>query len=324
MISDTVIEGVQCLPTRKLTTYEALKQAVFRHIENILRVTCEKVVAHTDSAVVAFPRPYKSLLTQGCLESGLDFNNHGALYDYYQIMLGGIPNLADSLAALRKLVYTQKKYTLEQIVYQLRNDFPDELIRLDLLNNAPKFGNDTDEVDDIAVEITNFAYDCLEQLSQQLHYAFHAQPFTYLWLIDHSRTTAATPDGRHKGENIAYSVSPMQGRDFSGLTAVFNSICKFPTTRTPGTTSAIIEVDPHLFTDRNLDNFTQMMLVLAEKGISNVQFNITDAETLKDAKKHPEKHQNLAVRVSGYSQKFHLLNDSLQDHIIERTKHKCL
>ena len=195
---------------------------------------------------------------------------------------------------------------------------------MDFLNNAPKFGNDIDEVDQIATEIVDFSCDCLEKLSEKYGYSFHAQPFTYLWLIDHGKMTAATPDGRKKGENIAYSVSPMQGRDFNGLTAVFNSISKFPTTRTPGTTSTIVEVDPHLFTDRNLDVLTQMMHALAEKGLSNVQFNITDAETLECAKKHPEKYRNLAVRVSGFSQKFYLLNNRLQDHIIARTKHKCL
>ena len=324
MISEIFIEGVDCPMTAELTDYEKLKNAVFAHIENILNVTCRKVVEHTNYHAIISPRPYKALLTKGCLESGRDFNSHGALYDFYQIMLGGIPNLADSLMAVKKLVYEEKKYTMEQLVYQLKNDFPDELVRLDFLNHAPKYGNDIDEVDNIAVEITEFSCDCLERLSKELGYAFHAQPFTYLWLIEHGANTAATPDGRHKGENIAYSVSPMQGRDFNGLTAVFNSLVKFPTQRTPGTTSAIVEVDPHLFIDKNLDIFTQMLLTLAEKGLSNVQFNITDAETLKDAKKHPEKYQNLAVRVSGFSQKFYLLNDQLQDHIIERTKHQCL
>ena len=324
MISNTQITGVNKVQTSEITDYARLKEIVFLHVENILEVTCKKVVQHISAHEDISCRPYKSLLTEGCIEKNKDFNNHGAIYDYYQIMFCGLPNLADSLVAVKRLVFQERKYTLEQLVYQLKNNYPDERVRLDFLNNAPKFGNDVDEVDLLVVELIDFGCDVLNKLTKKYGYEFHAQPFTYLWLIEHGKMTAATPDGRKKGENIAYSVSPMQGRDFNGLTAVFNSITKLPTKRTPGTTSAIIEVDPHLFTDRNLDSLTQMMLALAERGLSNVQFNITDAKTLMDAKKHPEKYPNLAVRVSGFSQKFYLLDDELQDHIIARTKHRWL
>ena len=143
-------------------------------------------------------------------------------------------------------------------------------------------------------------------------------------MIEHGNVTAATPDGRRRGEPIAYSVSPMQGRDFNGLTAVLNSIAKFPTKRTPGTTSAIVEVDPRLFTDKNIDALTDILIAASAKGLSNVQFNIVDADTLIEAQKYPEKYNNLAVRVSGFSQKFNLLSPALQNHIIARTKHACL
>ncbi len=324
MISDFKLLGVNHQPTRSIQNYEVLKQIVFSYVENMLDFTCKRVVAEISAHEHIACRPYKSLLTEGCIENNKDFNNHGALYDYYQIMFCGVPNLADSLIAVKKLVFEEGKYTLDELVYQLKNDYPDERVRLDFLNNAPKFGNDVDEVDLLAAELINFGCDVLQKCTEKYGYSFHAQPFTYLWLIEHGQMTAATPDGRRKGENIAYSVSPMQGRDFNGLTAVFNSITKLPAYRTPGTTSAIVEVDPHLFTDRNLDTLTQMMLALAEKGLSNVQFNITDAKTLIDAKKHPQKYPNLAVRVSGFSQKFYLLDSDLQDHIIARTKHKCL
>ena len=153
---------------------------------------------------------------------------------------------------------------------------------------------------------------------------FHAQPFTFLDMILHGANTAASPDGRKAGEPIAYSASPMQGRDFNGFTALINSLCALPTKKAPGTTSAIVEVDPKLFTDSNLDLFTDIMLAAAENGLSNVQFNTVDADTLIDAQKHPEKYNNLAVRVSGFSQKFNLLDKNLQNHIIGRTKHATI
>ena len=239
-------------------------------------------------------------------------------------MLAGVPNLADSLAVLRQFVYRDKTYTLEEVVDQLVRDFPDEKIRTEFVNKAPKYGNDIDEVDRIAVDIVNYCCDVLEEMSEKYGLRFHAQPFTFLWMIDYGRGTGASPDGRRSGEIVAYSVSPMQGRDFSGFVALLNSISKLPTKRTPGTTSAIVEVDPKLFTDSNIDCFTDILLAAAEKGLSNVQFNTVDADTLRDAKLHPEKHNNLAVRVSGFSQKFNLLDEALQNHIIERTKHQCL
>ena len=304
--------------------YECFKDAVFGQIAHMLDLSCSKVKKYRDGSVTTSPRPYKSLLTEGCIESGRDFNDAGAIYDYYQIMLCGIPNLADSLAVIRKFVFEEKKYSLSGLKDILEKDFPDEAVRSEFINKAPKYGNDDDSVDLIAAEIMNRSCDILEDLSQKYGLSFHAQPFTFLWMIDHGNHSAASPDGRRKGEPIAYSCSSMQGRDFNGLTALFNSISKLPGNRTPGTTSAIVELDPKLFCDENLDILTQIFAAASSRGLCNVQFNITDAKTLMDAQKHPEHYNNLAVRVSGFSQKFNLLSPELQNHIIGRTKHICL
>ena len=323
-ISGVPVENFEAIPAHKLTTYEDFKGEVFRHIANLVDISCKNVIAWAKLFEKCDGKPYKSLLTEGCLETNRDFNSRGAKYDYYQVMLAGIPNLADSLAAMKKLVFTEKRYTLDEIIREIRENFPSEAIRQEFINKAPKYGNDIDEVDEIAAEIMTFACDRLDEATRKYGYNFHAQPFTFLWLVDHGKNTAATPDGRRKGENIAYSVSPMQGCDFEGLTSVFNSIAKLPSKRAPGTTSAIVEVDPQLFSDRNTEILAQMMLSIAQKGVANVQFNVTSVETLEDAKRNPEKHRNLAVRVSGFSQKFYLLNEALQDHIIARTKHKTM
>ncbi len=316
--------GVETGTLDKFGTFDEFYEAIKKQIYRILDLTCSKVKKHRDCDAFNYPKPYKSLLTDGCIETGRDFNDAGAKYDYYQIMFGGIPNLADSLEVIREFVYKQKKYTLEEIKDILVNDFPDESVRLEFINKASKFGNDIDSVDLIAADVVNFGCDCLEELSEKYGISFHAQPFTYLWMVEHGWESAASPDGRRKGEIIAYSVSPMQGRDFNGLTSVFNSIAKFPTKRTPGTTSAIVEIDPKLFTDRNIPMLVDILLASSEKGLQNVQFNTIDADTLIDAQKNPEKYNNLAVRVSGFSQKFNLLSPELQNHIIGRTKHSCM
>ncbi|MBQ1223300.1 MAG: hypothetical protein IIX84_03345 [Oscillospiraceae bacterium] len=316
--------GLQTGETESFKTYESFYAAVLTQIGHMLDLSCSKIRKFRDGAVKTSPRPYKSLLTEGCVASGRDFNDAGALYDYYQVMLCGIPNLADSLAVIRKFVYEDKKYTLSELKDILEKNFPDESVRTEFINKAPKYGNDDDSVDLIAAEITNLACDNLDQLSLKYGLSFHAQPFTFLWMIDHGNHSAASPDGRHLGDPIAYSCSAMQGRDFNGLTALFNSISKLPGKRTPGTTSAIVELDPKLFCDENIEILTQIFAAASSRGLCNVQFNITDAETLTDAQKHPEHYNNLAVRVSGFSQKFNLLSTELQNHIIGRTKHTCL
>ena len=316
--------GVKTGELDQYKTYEKFYAAVLKQIENILDLSCSKIAKYRVASIFNAPRPYKSLLTEGCIESGKDFNDAGAKYDYYQVMLGGIPNLADSLAVIKKFVFDEKKYTLGELKEILMNNFPDEAVRAEFINKAPKYGNDIDEVDDIAVDIMDKACDMLDVMSEKYGISFHAQPFTFLWMIDHGQHSAASPDGRRKGEPIAYSCSSMQGRDFNGLTALLNSISKLPSLKAPGTTSAIVEVDPKLFCDRNLDTMTDIFIAASQKGLCNVQFNVIDADTLIDAQKHPEHYNNLAVRVSGFSQKFNLLSPELQNHIIGRTKHTCL
>lgn len=316
--------GLQTGTLDQFSTFADFQKAIYRQIAHILEITCKKVALWTKAAEVYNPKPYKSLLSDDCIQTNRDFNNHGVKYDFYQIMLGGVPNLADSLVVIKQFVYEKRKYSLEFFHDQLLNNFPDEAFRQECLHKAPKFGNDIDEVDALACDIINYSCDVLTRLSEQYHMNFHAQPFTFLWMVEHGQAAAASPDGRKRGEIIAYSVSPMQGRDFSGFTALMNSLAKLPTKRCPGTTSAIVEVDPKLFTDSNIGHFADILLASAEKGVCNVQFNTIDADTMIDAQKHPELHNNLAVRVSGFSQKFNLLDKPLQDHIIGRTKHKCL
>jgi len=309
---------------KSFNNYEAFYSAVITQVEKLIDITCSKVLKLRNASAVNSPKPFKSLLTDGCIETGRDFNDAGALYDYYQIMLCGIPNLADSLAVIKNFVYNNRKYTLEELKVILQNDFPSEAVRCEFLNKSPKYGNDIDEVDFIAKDIMNKSCDILNKMSKKYGLSFHAQPFSYLWMIDHGNHSAASPDGRRSGEPIAYSCSSMQGRDFNGLTALFNSISKLPAERAPGTTSAIVEADPKLFCDRNIGIMTDIFMTAAKRGLCNVQFNIIDAQTLLDAQKNPEKYNNLAVRVSGFSQKFNLLSSELQNHIIGRTKHTCL
>ena len=324
MMNPKLCPGLETGDPLDMKTFDLFKAAVLAQLRHIIEQACLMTVDSISAGAHNSPKPYKSLLTADCLERGLDFNNRGARYDYYQAMLFGLPNLADSLAVVKELVFQRQTLSMATLIEQLQQDFPDEALRLDLVNKVPKYGNDIDDVDQLAVEILHYCCDVLDDLSRQTGLSFHAQPFTFLWMVDRGRLTAATPDGRRKGEILAYSASPMQGRDFKGFTALMNSLSKLPAVRTAGTTSAIVEVDPQLFIDKNMPGFVAIMLEAARRGISNIQFNVVDADLLLEAQRHPDKHRNLAVRVSGFSQKFYLLDKTMQDHIIHRTKHKQL
>jgi len=305
----------------KMTCMQDIVAAYKKQAEYFTGIACFESNRLELQNSLTLPMVYKSILTEGCLKSGRDFNNGGAKYNYHESMPMGIPNVADSLAALQKLVYENRKYTLKEVADILKGNFADETVRQEFLNRAPKFGNDDDLVDSYAARVLEHFCKTLKNIKGISGLGFFAQPFTFLWLIEAGSMTAATPDGRREGENIAYSISPMQGRDSSGLTAVLNSIAKLPSKMAAGSTSAIIEVDPALFERDKIDQMVIMLQTAFQKGVGQIQFNVTNAETLKKAQAEPEKYQNLAVRVSGFSQRFCLLDKKLQDHIIARTKH---
>lgn len=307
---------------RQWTDMEQVVAAYERQAEYFIEMACSESNRLELRHSLTMPMPYKSMLTEGCAGSGLDFNAGGALYNYHESMAMGIPNVADSLAAIGQLVFEEGKYTLGEFIDMLESDYPDERARMEILRRAPKYGNDDDGADRYAARVMEHFCRVVGRQRGVLKGGFFAQPFTYLWLIEAGSRTAATPDGRRQGENLAYSLSPMQGRDFKGLSALMNSLSKLPHHLAAGSTSAIIEVDPLLFGDDSIDMMTALMQTAIERGVGQVQFNVANEETLRKAQADPGLYRNLTVRVSGFSQRFCLLNRELQDHIIARTKHR--
>lgn len=304
-----------------MNRFEDVISAYEKQVEAAVHSMCRETMRLIAHHRLTAPMPYKSLLTEGCMVKGRDFNDSGALYDFHESMPMGIPNVADSLAAIEFKVYQKAELTLPELVEALRADFPLESLRLALLNQVPKFGNDDDIVDTLAARVFRHYCMLMREVSDLYGISFLAQPFTFLWLVEAGKLTAATPDGRHRGENLAYSVSPMQGRDFKGLSALVNSLAKLPQRLAAGSTSAIVETEPVLFSDGNIDHLVTLLSLAIKKGVGQLQFNVVNEETLRKAQAEPDKYRNLAVRVSGFSQKFCLLSREIQDHIIARTKH---
>ncbi len=266
--------------------------------------------------------PYLSLLTDDCVSSGLDVIEGGARYNYHSSAAMAIPNVADSLAALQCAVFDKKIVSRSGMLQALRADFADnEDLRLFLRNRLPKYGNDEPLPDGFAADVARQYCDLLARYSTPSGGAFFCHLFTYTLMLGYGKLTAASPDGRPAGDPLAYSVSPVQGRDKEGITAALNSLAKVPHHLAAASSSAILEVSPSLLERNGREAFASLIAAAIRQGVGQLQFNVVSAETLRAAQDSPDRYGNLCVRVSGFSQRFCLLEREMQDHIIARTKH---
>lgn len=308
----------------ELDAYEDLVQAFRLQLEHFSR----GMVLAIDRGELAQrekgPLPCWSVLTDDCIARGRDITNGGALYFYHSVCFLGTANTADSLAAVRKLVYEDQRVGAGELLAALRADFAGhERLRQLLLNGAPKYGNDDDEVDAIAVWLTNHFIDLMDSFRSPMGGRFFVHLFSFLQNVGFGRCLGATPDGRRAGEPIAYSLSAQQGRDEKGVTALLRSIAKLPHHRSAGATAAMVDLDPAFVSgEGGVDRLAQLIRAAMDMGVGQVQWNVVSAERLEQARRDPETYGNIPVRVAGYSQLFKLLNADLQEHVIARTKHR--
>ncbi len=269
------------------------------------------------------PLPCWSVLTDDCIKRGRDITNGGALYNYHSICFMGVPNVADSMYALEKFVFEEKRAEKSELLEALRRNFEGyELLRGQLLN-LPKYGNDISEVDEFAVWVSNYFIDLLDRYRTPMNGRYFVHLFTFQLNIDFGRMLGATPDGRLRGEPIAYSLSPQQGRDEKGLASVLGTLKHLPHNKAAGGSAAIIDVDPALVKGyEGVKRLSQIIQGAIKSGVGQMQWNVMTAERLRLAQCQPDRYGNIPVRVAGYSQMFKLLGRDLQEHIIARTKHK--
>ena len=269
-----------------------------------------------------FRLPYLSLLTDDCVARGLDIVEGGARYNYHSSAAMGVPNAADSLAALKTAVYDDKTVAAADMLRALKTDFKDdEVLRLLLRNRLPKYGNDQPLPDGFAAELVRHYCDLMATFKTPSGGTFFCHLFTFVLMLGHGKLTGASPEGRHAGEPLAYSVSPAQGRDKEGITAVMNSLSRIPHHLAAASSSAIVELDPSLLDGPSREAFVDLIVAAVDRGVGQLQFNVVSEETLRAAQDDPDRYRNLCVRVSGFSQQFRLLDREMQDHIIARTKH---
>jgi pyruvate formate-lyase/glycerol dehydratase family glycyl radical enzyme len=303
---------------------EELWQAYRLQAEHICRVGAFLSNAGQLDQMSSWPKTYESILTDDCIRRGLDLNAGGAVYTYHSVSAIGIPNVADSLWAVEKLVFDEGALSMADLVAALDANFEGhEPVRQMLLNRAEKYGNDCAEVDGWAARVAAHFCDTMSSHKTWFGGSFHVHLFSFLWNVNPcGDATGALPDGRRAWEPLAYSLSATAGRDRRGITAFFNSLARIPHHKAAGSSSAIIEINPSFLRGQGRAKFLDVLQTAIASGVGQMQFNVVSADRLRQAQEDPEHYGNIIVRVSGFSQEFRLVHKALQDHIIERTKHE--
>ena len=264
------------------------------------------------------PSPFASAMIDGPLERGMDLTGGGAQYNSTGIQLMGFSNIADSLYAVNKVVFEDKKYTLEDLALWLSEDWMDaEDKQSHLKFKVDKYGNDRDDVDGMAARVMNHFADAVSGFSNYRGGAFWPGIFSVGFHLAMGAFTGATPDGRSAGEVLGNGITPSNATALSGPTAILNSVTKLPLYRVPNGLNLNMRFSGRAVSDENL---SALIAAYFRRGGVQVQFNMVDSETLQEAREKPAEHRDLIVRISGYSGIFVDLSEIAQDEIIERTK----
>lgn len=319
----------------EMESYEELLKAWDKTIREITRysVIVENVIDKASERDV--PDILCSALTDDCIARGKTIKEGGAVYDFISGLQVGIANMADCLAAIKKLVYEEKKITRQELWNAILDDFSspeNKKIQEMLIREAPKYGNDDDYVDQLIVE----AYDSyIEEIEKYPNTRYNRGPIGGIRYagtssisanVGQGMSTMATPDGRNAFEPLAEGCSAAHNSDKNGPTAVFKSVSKLRTNKITGGVLLNQKMTPQMLsTEENRQKLELLIKTFFNRLHGyHVQYNIVSKETLIDAQKHPEKHKDLIVRVAGYSAFFNVLSKKTQDDIIGRTEQSLM
>lgn len=319
---------------KDMKSYEELLSAWDKTVREMTRYSVIVENAIDKASERDVPDVLCSALTDDCIGRGKTIKEGGAVYDFISGLQVGIANMADSLAAIKKLVFEEKKITPTQLWNAILDDFQSDenkKIQAMLIDEVPKYGNDIDYVDNLVVE----AYDSyLDEIKKYPNTRYHRGPIGGIRYggtssisanVGQGMGTMATPDGRNAYEPLAEGCSPAHNADKNGPTAVFKSVAKLPTEKITGGVLLNQKMTPQMLsTEENKQKLEMLIRAFFNRLHGyHVQYNIVSRETLIDAQKYPEKHKDLIVRVAGYSAFFNVLSKKTQDDIIGRTE-QCL
>lgn len=300
-------------------TFEDFLVMVEEEIRKCILEEMEFHMLQTEKIRTFNPHPLHSASIVGCLESGKDIMAGGAKYNNTGSVIGGLATASDGLYAIKTLVYDTKRLTIPEFHQILVDNYENnELLRLEILNKFPKFGNDDDRVDSIAVRLFDVYADELKR-----HHNSRGGIYKIgAWASEYRSSYMATPDGRRQGDTFATNISPTPGRDLKGVTAVMRSGTKLNMKICSAGCMLDIAMNPSCIRGENGAQILKYIVTsYGAMGGGGLQFNIVDGETLRKAQEDPDAYRNLMVRVWGYNDYFTALPEHKQAHIISRTIH---
>lgn len=298
--------------------FEAFQKQVMHFVD--IKVRGNQVIERLYARYM--PSPFLSILIDDCIAKGLDYNEGGARYNTTYIQGVGIGTITDSLAAIKMHVFEKQTLPMDDLLTLLKNNFGgSERERLLFVNKSPKYGNDDDCADSTMVTVFNAYHDAVtgRKNTRGGYYAIDMLPTTCH--VYFGSVMGASPDGRLAGKPVSEGISPVQGADRKGPTAVLKSAARMDHLKTGGTLLNQKFTPALLKDDTGLNNLVQLVRTYFKLDGHHIQFNVVDAATLRAAQAHPEQHRDLIVRVAGYSDYFCDLSLALQDEIIARTEH---
>ncbi len=321
----------ECGYFTEMQSYEQLVQAWDKVVRELTRMSVIVENAIDLASERDVPDILCSTLTEDCIGRGKTIKEGGAVYDFISGLQVGIANMADSLAAIKKLVFDEQKITKQQLWEALVDNFESEesqRIQTMLIEDAPKYGNDDDEVDQLVVEAYKSYIDEMKKYPNTRYGRGPIGGIRYAGTssisanVGQGSGTMATPDGRKAHTPLAEGCSPSHSQDKHGPTAVFKTVSKLPTHEITGGVLLNQKVTPQMLASEENKQKLKMMIRTFFNRLKgyHVQYNVVSKETLIDAQIHPEKHKDLIVRVAGYSAFFNILSKATQDDIIGRTE----
>ena len=313
--------GLQLGYAKDFKSFEELFEAYKKQIEYFLDIKIKGSNVIEEIYARYMPAPFLSIITNDCISSGKDYNAGGARYNTNYIQGVGIGTITDSLSAIKYNVFDKQKFSMEELIKALEDNFEGhEIIKNLVSNKTPKYGNDDDYADDIMKDIFNFYQKTITGRPNMKGGQYRINMLPTTCHVYFGEVMMASPDGRLAQKPVSEGISPSKSGDTNGPTAVIKSASKMDHLRTGGTLLNQKFTPSVVAGENGLDQMSDLVRAYFDMDGHHIQFNVIDRQTLINAQNNPEEYKDLIVRVAGYSDHFRNLSKALQDEIIERTE----
>ena len=314
--------GIASGEPESFNTYEKFFEAYKKQLKHFIDIKIKGNVIIERLYAQYLPAPFMSVLIDDCITNGKDYNDGGARYNTSYIQGVGVGTITDSLTSIKYNVFDEKIFTMPEMLEALKNNYNGaEQLRAAMLNSTPKYGNDNDYADEVLKDIFEAFFESVDGRPNTKGGFFRINFLPTTSHVYFGSKVGSTPDGRFAELPVSEGISPVQGADVNGPTSVLKSAAKIDHLRTGGTLLNQ-KFTPQIFDDEDsIDKIVSLIRSYFKMDGHHIQFNVIDANTLREAQEHPENYKDLIVRVAGYSDYFIDLTPELQEEIIKRTEH---